>query len=221
MSKEIGIALYNAAASIFAQFDASFSVPELTEHDDPRTYVGSIDINAEDSEERVMTVSATVEYKVEWQKGKRSHYKCNFKIKEENSAIAHDAFRTRTISIKSDDLKTKEKVIAKIKEYRAELTKLVAEGKAKRAANALRAEKNLAAISNELDKIKAGLGDALAELKTSTRASSEDVSVTLKMANGESVYTHFDGTAFELHMLDKRRTFTTDKFVAVLSAVYA
>ncbi|MCY9865078.1 hypothetical protein OTK49_21400 [Vibrio coralliirubri] len=220
MSKSEGFALYNAASSILGHFDDSFSTKELLEHKDPRSYVGSIDISAEDCEERVMTVSATVDYKIELAKGKSSHYKCNFTIKEENINIEHGSFRTRTISIKQADLKDKEKVIAKIKECRTELTKLLAEGKAKREANALIAGKSLAAFNIELDTIQTGLGDALQDTRTSTYSSSEEVCVTLVMSNSESVNLRFNGTTFELCILDAWRTFTTEKLVTMLSAIY-
>lgn len=214
-----GLSLRNAASYIFRQFNEEFKFRETGHKDDTEGYLGEITLNTEDGKQKLMAVSAKIIYEIGLGKGKPSHYKCTFTVSCENHKVKHGTFRTRTLTIKDNNLESKDRVINQIKAYYAKLTKLLSYAEDFNNKSKVIAEKNLELVAPELEKIKSSLGDALKDVETATNNGDTDVSIHINLNNGERIYTRFDGENFSLMLFNKRRHIKAEKLIAVIDAI--
>lgn len=214
-----GFSLRNSAFYIFRQFNEEFTLRETYSKDDPEGLVGSITLSTEDGKEKLMEVSAKISYEIGIGKGKSSHYKCTFTVKCGSHKVKHGDFRIRTLTIRDNTLKSKDRVINQIKSYHAELTKLLSDAEDYNNKSKVIADKNLELVEPELEKIKSSIGDAIKDIETVTYNGNSDVSIRINLKNGERIFTNFDGEHFSLMLVGSLRYIKAEKLIAVIEAI--
>ena len=214
-----GFSLRDAASYIFRAFNEDFKIIDARKQDSPEGYLGEMTLNTEDGKDKLMAVSAQISHESGRGKNASSHYKCTFTIKRNNLKIKHGVFRPRTLKIKDNTLESKDRIISQIKEYYAQIIKLLSDAEDFNNKATVITDKNLELLAPELEKIKSSLGDDLKVIETVTQNGYTDVVVRIHLNSGECIFTNFNGEYFSLMLFGNLRYIKVEKLIAVIDAL--